>query len=195
MVAEMQLSIFRNANTSNGFMASYIVQFMGSFNELAQDNVSVSIDHPDYKFALNQAGDELFKKFQKQFKTIKGAENTGNILLIENNLQKRDGTPLELKFEKVETPNFDKTFEVTERSAENAIIKAAEVVPDLILQKNNGFATDTITQAYNYMNEKTEFERFIIEEFLMDIVSQKVPFNDFTIIKKSYINEQHNNNN
>jgi hypothetical protein len=121
-------------------------------------------------------------------KKAQGDENAAKIIVID--IDSDEEMP---SFVPWESKNFDRQFELTEKTVQQNISSMFLIPPVLrgIAATNalgGGFGSDVITNAYNFMNSVTGNERRIIETAFKDLFEYYItPFADFSIKPLAYV--------
>lgn len=121
---------------------------------------------------------------REEIKRIQGDENACKIWVVDVDTddEKPDFIPFDAK-------NYDKQYEYTERTVQENIGKMSLIPPVLRgVDVGNGFGSQLMKQAYNYMNSVTGDERAMIETVFRDALEfYPVKFSDTTIRPLEYI--------
>lgn len=160
MQTEAQLKRFKHSTSAKNFLASYIMRVGKDESPEAAENAQVF--------------DENLKQFQ-------GGDGAGTILVLEE-----ENGAENIKLEKIEIQNYDRLYEFTEKSAQEAIRKQFFIPAVLLLETSTGFSSDELLNAKTYYNDITAGDRLVIEEILKDIFSKWsypiCPSQDYSLI-------------
>lgn len=160
MQTEAQLKRFKHSTSAKNFLASYIMRVGKDESPEAAENAQVF--------------DENLKQFQ-------GGDGAGTILVLEE-----ENDAENIKLEKIEIQNYDRLYEFTEKSAQEAIRKQFFIPAVLLLETSTGFSSDELLNAKTYYNDITAGDRLVIEEILKDIFSKWsypiCPSQDYSLI-------------
>lgn len=113
-----------------------------------------------------------------------GDENAAKILVVD--VDADEEKPEIVPFV---TNNYDRQYEVTERTVQQNIGSMFRI-PPVLLGKDvgNGFGSDLLLNAYSFMNSVTSDERRMIEEaFKILLEYYSVKFTDFSIAPAEYV--------
>lgn len=142
-----ELGQFRLGYTQNGFMATLGLVYRGEFES-----------------------DDEKKEFQNLIKKKKGAKNANSIIGLQDKTGSMKANEI---FQKLEPANLDRLFEVTEKSAKNAIMEN-EGWPKILVgvEADSGmFNQQQIMDAYTLANAKTRRRRMHIAEVFSMLLS------------------------
>lgn len=158
---QSELGQFRLGYTQNGFMATLAMVYNGEFES-----------------------EEEKKAFQELTKKKKGAKNANSII----GLQDKSGTKKANEiFQKLEPANLDRLFEVTEKSAKDAIMEN-EGWPKILIgvEREGGIINQqSMIDAYQMANAKTRRRRmYIAEVFAMLLAHWEKPIQTDAAIKE-----------
>jgi hypothetical protein len=160
MQTEAQLKRFKHSTSAKNFLASYIMRVGKDESPEAAQNAEVF--------------DDNLRQFQ-------GGDGAGTILVLEE-----ENGAENIKLEKIEIQNYDRLYEYTETSAQEAIRKQFFIPAVLLLETSTGFSSDELLNAKTYYNDITAGDRLVIEEILKDIFSNWsfpiCPSNDYSLI-------------
>jgi hypothetical protein len=157
-VTDIKLKKGRNANVSTNFMASHIIQFPFMF----KDQTPYENDKDGTRFR-----DEIIEKLGN----YQGLENLGKLMAVENPSKDKDGKQVPFTITKLDTQDYDKMFELTEKTVKESI-RGIYNIPAILLEAvSTGFSTEIMNDAYNYYNVITYDDRLILEETLMEVFS------------------------
>lgn len=163
-VTENESMTYRYASVKNGFSATHMLYYYGSFES-----------------------DEERKDFAKNINANQGGENAGNIVLIDG-IQKENKPDLEA----VSNDTVDKRFELTEKTTSDNIRKTFLIPPvligDLIAGKLG--TSQEIKDAITYFNGMTNEFRGNVSETLSGVMANfKNPvISNFEILKIQELN-------
>lgn len=143
--SDSQAKIFKNKNIRNNFLALYFGKYKGKFET-----------------------DEEREDFVNAIRVHQGAENAGNIILVE-----LDGQDDSFTLEKIDTANIEKIYQYTEESVRDNIrrvILAPQVLVGDFTAGKLGTSQE-IQDAVYYYNAVTNDPRREIEESMTEIFS------------------------
>jgi len=152
----------KNANTSTNFMASHMLQLPYTFESLVDASIT------DAKERRSEAA-KLRVAFTTSLNNFQSAENTGKIVVVENDLKDSEGKSVAFDLQKFDIQDFDKIFEFTEGSVKDSIrgvYKQPKIFHDPVA---TGFSTEIMEAFYNYYNKVTSRDRQTFEEVFMDL--------------------------
>jgi hypothetical protein len=146
VISDSGIKKFRQRTTSTSFMPSHVVEYPYEFESEEE----------------RQEEKETWEKFQ-------GTDNANKIIMIEN----PDAKENPVKFNKVEWQEFDKVYEITNRTVKDSIIECYSIPPVLLgvaVEGKLGTA-DEIRDAFLFYNSTTSDERRVFEEIFTEIFS------------------------
>lgn len=175
----------KNSNVHTNFMASHLLQLPFKFDDIVKSNSANTVNIKAEAEVQREAFKEEIKKFQ-------AAENQGKILLIENPLKDQNGNIIPIKLDKFDIQDYDKVFELTERTIKDNIRGAYQIPAILLDPVATGFSTEIMQSFYNYYNIITAKDRQIFEEVFMEIFSfwhGSQASNDYSIKPLQYMDK------
>ena len=153
---DSEVKTFRNKNIRTNFMASHMFLHKGRFED---ENAKAD--------------------FEDSLKNFQGADNVGNIMLIEveDDTQKPELVPFTIQ-------NNDRLWEYTEGAVINSIVRVYEQPPVLagILQPGKLGTSSELEEAHSLYNVVTETERDILGQIFSEMLGVKVAI----LEKKTY---------
>jgi hypothetical protein len=151
---EAQIGIFKNGELRRGFFLKYIMHHT--------------------KFAT----DEDASDFVKRMKKFMGAGHDGAMMVLEGTFSP-DGKIIDgenVKIEKIEQNINDKMFESYEASTQNAIRKAFNAIPQILIDyedsKLGTTSGEALRQASEFYNQQTIEPRMKIEQIFSELFSK-----------------------
>lgn len=159
-ISDIYMKRAKNATTSTNFMASHVIQQPFGFDEIASN---IEGDNEG-----KRKGKELEAEFIKGLEGFQGGENAGKILLIQNKSRDTEGKMIPYLITKLEMQNYDKVFEITEKTVHDNI-RDNFLIPEVLSSMGKGFATDEIVNGYNYYNQIIKQDQQVIEEIFMTL--------------------------
>jgi hypothetical protein len=93
--------------------------------------------------------------------------------------------------------NFDRQYEVTEKTVQENIGKMFMIPPILRgVDVGAGFGSELVSQAYDFMNSVTSNERRMLEVAFMDVLTYYLTqFSDYSVLPLEYIYKATQNDN
>jgi hypothetical protein len=176
----------KNSNVHTNFMASHLLQLPFKFDDIVKSNSANTVNIKAEAEVQREAFKEEIKKFQ-------AAENQGKILLIENPLKDQNGNIIPIKLDKFDIQDYDKVFELTERTIKDNIRGAYQIPAILLDPVATGFSTEIMQSFYNYYNIITSKDRQIFEEVFMEIFKfwhGSQASNDYSIEPLQYMGDE-----
>lgn len=176
----------KNSNVHTNFMASHILQLPYTFDDLANQINGTSVD-------VRATGDTLREEYKENIKKFQAAENQGKIMLLENPFKDHNGAMVKFTLDKFDIQDYDKVFELTERTIKDNIRGAYQIPPILLDPVATGFSTEIMQSFYNYYNIITSKDRQIFEEVFMEIFKfwhGSQASNDYSIQPLQYMGDE-----
>jgi hypothetical protein len=161
VLSDSGIKKFRHRTTSTSFMPTHIVEVPFEFES-----------------------EEEREEFMQNLQNFQGTEKANKLFVMEN--QKGEDHPI--KITKVDWQDFDKVYEVTNRTVKDSIIECFSIPPVLLGVAVSGKlgTADEIRDAYMFYNSVTSDERKMMEEDYTTIFSNyRNPINmsgDYSII-------------
>lgn len=164
-ITDIYLKRGKNASASTNFMPSHILQLPFKFSEIAS-----RISEDNNGLTNPEKSDKLKEAFKKNIADFQGAENLGKMMVLENTSKDNEGKMIPIKIDKLEVQNYDKVFELTERTVKDNI-RDNFLIPEVLSVMGKGFSTDEIVNGYNYYNNIIKHDQQILEEIFMTLFS------------------------
>jgi len=174
MLTEESVSTVKHRNAKFNFLPSGILVRKGIKPKLLSDG---SLD-PDDRYNDEQANSA------EEIKRMQGDMNTSKIWVVDI-----DSDEEKPEFIDFTAKNYDRQYEVTEKTVQENIGRMFKVPPILRgVDIGAGFGADLMNNAYDYLNSVTEDERSDLETAFMDLFAgYSVQFTDFSILPKTYV--------
>ncbi|KQC33406.1 hypothetical protein AAU57_08825 [Nonlabens sp. YIK11] len=119
-------------------------------------------------------GDDERNQFRNHLKSLQGAENSGNVLLLESS-SVTDDLNTQIKLEDLTSKYDDKLFQYSDEQAEKNICKAFGVPVVLVDSSNDGLfgnSGEMLKEAKKQLWESREEDRDMIEEVFQKLLSK-----------------------
>lgn len=176
MLTEESVSTVKHRNAKYNFLPSGILVRKGRKPNLLPDG---SLDPND---PHNQEIVESARMIEK----MQGDMNTSKIWVVDV-----DADEEKPEFIEFMAKNYDRQYELTEKTVQDNIGKMFKIPPILRgVDVGAGFGADLMTNAYNFMNSVTGSERRMLETAFMDLFRFYMPqFSDFRIKPLKYVEE------
>ena len=184
VATDVEIKKGKYSNVKNNFLASHIMQVPFNFQDIA-DNVNERQKNED-KYYKEKTAEDVKSEIMQSLNDLQGNERLGQIMLVENTIKDEGGKMVEIKLEAIELQNYDKLNEYTEKSVKENIRQNFSIPAILMQETAVGFSTELFKEAYNYMNQITEYERQIFEETFSELFTNWT--NDYSIQKLEYVN-------
>lgn len=174
MLTEESVSTVKHRNAKFNFLPGGVLIRKGIKPKLNDDG-SIDEDDPEYQNQISSA-DEI--------KRMQGDSNTAKIWVVDV-----DADEEKPEFINFEGKNYDKQFELTEKTVQENIGRMSMIPPILRgVDVGAGFGADLMTNAYNFMNSITEDERNQLGLCFRDLFQHyPVQFPDYSIKPLTYI--------
>jgi len=174
MLTEESVSTVKHRNAKFNFLPSGILVRKGKKMATMDDG---RYDETDpYNQELAESADAI--------KKMQGDENTAKIWVVDI-----DADEEKPEFIDFSANNYDKTYELTEKTVQENIGKMFMIPPILRgIDVGAGFGADLMTNAYNFMNSLTGNERRMLEIAFKDLLEYDiVKFTNFAVAPLTYI--------
>jgi hypothetical protein len=181
MLTEESVSTVKHRNAKYNFLPSGILVRKGIKPRTLENG---SIDPAD---AYNREQAES----SAEFKRIQGDENASKIWVVDV-----DADEEKPEFIDFTAKNYDRQYEVTEKTVQENIGRAF-MIPPIIrgVDVGAGFGSELVAQAYDFMNSVTGNERRMLEVAFKDLLTlYRIQFTDFSIAPLEYIYKATNPN-
>jgi hypothetical protein len=174
MLTEESVSTVKHRNAKYNFLPSGILVRKG-IKPVLKDN-----GEPDPDSSYNQEQQESAAMIRR----MQGDMNTSKIWVVD--IDSDEEMPEWIDFT---AKNYDRQFELTEKTVQENIGKMFKVPPILRgIDIGAGFGADLMTNAYNFMNSVTGSERQSLQIAFRDLFTNHPGmFTDFTIKPLTYI--------
>ncbi len=150
---ESEISVFKNREIRNGFMATTVMRIADTGNKEDNDAIVASVTN-----AMGANGDRVILLTDKIDEDTKEIVKNGSFAL-----------------DRIETNINDKLFENWEKSLSNNIRKAIKALPAVLIDfeqgKLSGTSGESIVQAVTFYNAMTADDRNLISESLGQLFS------------------------
>jgi hypothetical protein len=165
MITEAQTKRFKANTSAKNFLASHIL--ITGKEEVSEDENGKPID--DGGLAT-------------QLENFQGGDGSGTILWMQ-----RESNEESIDLKKVEIQDYDGLYEYTENSSRDNIIGAFNIPPVLLVRTSGTLGTSKeISDATDFYNSFTAYDRLIIEELLKEVFSRFYenicPSGDYSIL-------------
>lgn len=179
MNTEEGISNVNNRNARNNFLTSGMLVNIVSNNNSILPNEREG-HYRDDGSACGRMGED---SVADQFKVFQGDENACKIMYVE--VESKDDVP---EFTPFSGKNYDKEFEITNKTVESKIGKAFSQPPILRAEDvGSNFGAEAMRNAYNFYNSITVNERQAIErDFTQVLKIWHEPIEEFVIYPLSY---------
>ncbi|HUX57079.1 MAG TPA: hypothetical protein VMV77_08900 [Bacteroidales bacterium] len=174
MLTEESVSTVKHRNAKFNFLPSGVLVRKGIKPRLLNNG---GID-PNDRYNEDQADS------RHEILRMQGDMNTSKIWVVDV-----DSDEEKPEFIDFTAKNYDRQFELTEKTVQENIGRMFKVPPILRgVDIGAGFGADLMTNAYDFMNSVTSDERDDIESVFMDLFQDyPVQFTDFSILPKTYV--------
>jgi hypothetical protein len=174
MLTEESVSTVKHRNAKYNFLPSGILVRKGIKPRTLDNGTTDTLD------AYNQEQIESANNIKK----MQGDENASKIWVVDV-----DADEEKPEFISFEAANYDKQYELTEKSVQENIGKMFMIPPILRgVDVGAGFGADLMKNAYDFMNSVTDNERRMMEIAFQDLLEYYiVKFTDYTILSLEYI--------
>lgn len=174
MLTEESVSTVKHRNAKYNFLPSGILVRKGIKPHTKNDG-STDPNDPYNKEQIESAA---------AIKRMQGDENTAKIWVVD--VDADEEKPEWIDFT---AKNYDRQYEVTEKTVQENIGKMFMVPPILRgVDVGAGFGADLMNNAYNFMNSVTDDERQMLETAFRDLLEYyMIKFTDFTVKPLKYI--------
>jgi len=174
MLTEESVSTVKHRNAKYNFLPAGILVRKGIKPKTLD---SGAIDTSDPMYIEQQESATMIKQMQ-------GDENAAKIWVVDV-----DADEEKPEFIEFNGKNFDRQYEVTEKTVQENIGKMFIIPPILRgVDVGSGFGADLMNNAYNFMNSVTANERQMIEIAFKDLLAYYViEFTDYSIKPLTYI--------
>lgn len=181
MLTEDSVSTVKHRNAKNGFMPAAMIIRKGKRYSTTRDG---RIDLTDGKYDEDQQSANEIKKIQ-------GDENSSKLIVID--IDSEEEMP---EIKPFETANFDKRFELTEKTIQENIARHMKVPPLLRgSDVGTGFGSERMKVEYEVMNSHLGKRRRKISAAFKRVFEYfPVQFNDFDIKPLEYITNDKSSN-
>lgn len=142
----------------------YLIKRRKNANITSNFAVTNYIEYP-FKFA----SDEERTLEKEKYKEIMNSDNSGSIMIIENDSRDVNGQTREVKVHKLSVPNLDKLYEHTESSVQENIRRRFKIPEILMNAVSTGFSSEIMQHAYTYYNNITESKRRMFEQVYLEL--------------------------
>jgi hypothetical protein len=165
MITEAQTKRFKANTSAKNFLASHIL--ITGKEEVSEDENGKPID--DGGLAT-------------QLENFQGGDGSGTILWMQ-----RESNEENIELQKVDIQDYDGLYEYTENSSRDNIIGAFNIPPVLLVRTSGTLGTSKeISDATDFYNSFTAYDRLIIEELLKEVFSRFhvniCPSGDYSIL-------------
>ncbi len=174
MLTEESVSTVKHRNAKFNFLHAGMIIRKGKKPVLTSDG---AIDKNDpYNIEQTESA-AMIKKWQ-------GDENAAKMLVVD-----LDADEEEPKFVPFTTNNYDRQYEVTEKTVQENIGKMFMIPPILRgVDIGAGFGADLMSNAYDFMNSVTDNERRMLEVAFRDLLEfYMIKFTDFSVAPLKYV--------
>ena len=154
-ITDIYIKKGKNASASTNFMPSHIIQMPDSF--AAMSNMDDDKD-----------GKKLEKSMTDSLKMFQGYDQAAKLWIIQNKCKDENGKMVPFKIDKLELQNYDKVFELTEKSCKENT-RDCYLIPEVLFVLGKGFSTDEIVNGFNYYNNIIKHDQQILEEIFMEL--------------------------
>ena len=177
MLTEESVSTVKHRNAKFNFLPSGVLVRKGIKPRTLSDGTVDPLDRYNEEQANSAA----------EIKRMQGDMNTSKIWVVDV-----DADEEKPEFIDFTAKNYDRQYEVTEKTVQENIGRMFKLPPVLRgIDVGNGFGSDLLTNAYDYINSVTSDERDDLERAFMDLFKfYPIQFTDFSIKPKSYIPSQ-----
>ena len=174
MLTEESVSTVKHRNAKFNFLPSGILVRKGIKPRTLNDG-AVDLHDPYNQEQMESA---------ENIKRMQGDENASKIWVVDV-----DADEEKPEFIDFTAKNFDRQYEVTEKTVQENIGKMFMIPPILRgIDVGAGFGADLMTNAYNFMNSLTGNERRMLEITFKDLLEfYIVKFTNFTVVPLTYI--------
>lgn len=164
MITEAQTKRFKANTSAKNFLASHIL--ITGKEEVKED----------------ENGNPIDADFAKTLEQFQGGDGSGTILWME-----RESNEENIELQKVDIQDYDGLYEYTEKSSRDNIIGAFNIPPVLLVRTSGTLGTSKeISDATDFYNSFTAYDRLIIEELLKEVFSRFqvniCPSGDYSIL-------------
>jgi hypothetical protein len=164
MITEAQTKRFKANTSAKNFLASHIL--ITGKEEVKED----------------ENGNPIDADFAKTLEQFQGGDGSGTILWME-----RESNEENIELQKVDIQDYDGLYEYTENSSRDNIIGAFNIPPVLLVRTSGTLGTSNeISDATDFYNSFTSYDRLIIEELLKEVFSRFYenicPSGDYSIL-------------
>jgi hypothetical protein len=150
MITEAQTKRFKANTSAKNFLASHIL--ITGKEEVKED----------------ENGNPIDADFAKTLEQFQGGDGSGTILWME-----RESNEENIELQKVDIQDYDGLYEYTENSSRDNIIGAFNIPPVLLVRTSGTLGTSKeISDATDFYNSFTAYDRLIIEELLKEVFSR-----------------------
>ena len=177
MLTEESVSTVKHRNAKFNFLPAGILLRKGIKPKTLDDG---TIDPQSaYNMEMQQSA-EMIKRMQ-------GDMNTSKIWVVDI-----DADEEKPEFIEFDSKNYDKQYELTEKTVQENIGRMFMIPPILRgVDIGAGFGADLMTNAYSFMNSVTDNERRMIEVVFQDILmNYSVKFTNFVVSPIKYVAEE-----
>ena len=177
MLTEDSVSTVKHRNAKYNFLPAGILVRKGIKPRTLEDG---SLDPNDnYNREMVESANMI--------KSMQGDMNTSKIWVVDV-----DADEEKPEFIEFDAKNYDKSYELTEKTIQENIGKMFMIPPILRgVDVGAGFGAELMTNAYSFMNSVTGNERRILEVFFMDMLKLYIPkFTNFVVDPIKYVSEQ-----
>ena len=174
MLTEESVSTVKHRNAKHNFLPSGILVRKG-IKPKTNDDGTIDEDDPAYQEQISSA---------QEIKRMQGDENAAKIWVVDV-----DADEEKPEFIDFTAKNYDRQYEVTERTVQENIARMSMIPPILRgVDVGAGFGADLMKNAYDFMNSITGDERKRLELTFMDVLANySTTFPDYTIDPIQYV--------
>jgi len=174
MLTEEAVSTVKHRNAKYNFLQAGMLIRKGK-KSVTLDNGSIDPNDPYNQQQMESAN--MIKKWQ-------GDENAAKMLVVD--IDADEEAP---EFKAFTTNNYDRQYELTEKTVQENVGKMFMIPPILRgIDVGAGFGAELMTNAYNFMNSLTGDERNVLEVVFRDLLEfYYVMFTNFTINALTYV--------
>jgi hypothetical protein len=182
MLTEESVSTVKHRNAKFNFLPSGILVRKG-IKPRTLDNGAVD-PHDEYNQEQMESAENI--------KRMQGDENASKIWVVDV-----DADEEKPEFIDFTAKNFDRQYEVTEKTVQENIGKMFMIPPILRgVDVGAGFGSELVSQAYDFMNSVTSNERRMLEVAFKDVMTYYLTqFSDYSVLPLEYIYKATQNDN
>lgn len=174
MLTEDSVSTVKHRNAKHNFLPSGILVRKGKKTATMDDG----------RYDPSDPGNQEMEESAEAIKKMQGDENTAKIWVVDV-----DADEEKPEFIDFSANNYDKSYELTEKTVQENIGKMFMIPPILRgIDVGAGFGADLMTNAYNFMNSLTDNERRMLEVAFKDMLEYYITaYSDYSIVPLKYI--------